>query len=903
MAISELMVMLLMFLSILNISGFAQQVSLSGTITNVDGIPLVGITVAIQQGAQQTEVLTDTIGSYSVSLNPGSYDQLRIRNMFKEFPKVPKTIEYVARSPLILNSNTVIDVKLHQFPRIAGRIFSPDSSVLENVYLEGKMWTFGSQGVPWDNSASDSTGNYELFLDSGQVKIWVTAPTGNPNLTNFDFTLTRNNDTILDIYFPEPNILSGYVYTHDSISVKNATVAIEQGPNQLQAFTDSTGYFSYGLQPGIYRVRVRNMGQATPDIPKTLEYTYQESVLVNGETSVYIYLPKFPRFSGSVRDTAGRPVAGVLIEGKQWVGSETVPWDDALSDSLGQFTLFLGKGMNKIWVYPVDSLTDYTDHNFLINLPDDLNQDIILIPAAIISGIVMTADSTPVAGLTVAIQKGADQPEVKTDSLGFYSIKVAADTFDQLRIRNLFTDIPAIPKVIEQVIEAPFIVTGSMSKNVVLPRYPRLYGTILTPDANPASGVFVESKLWQGGAESPPWDNDTTQSDGQYELFLGQGINRVQIVPGGVTYGSFSFLINADTDLIKEIILPLQAKGLTRIQPSVITVGETGEIIITGVNSNFMTNQVVLDLGDSISVDYLEVLSPISLKAWITVSPNAETGIRTLIATSWNDKLVGPELLTITAPHAASLALDNTQTLTADVMIGDGTGTEIKIDSGTVVYLPAPDDTMIAFIAPLIKDNAVDPVGADFLQIQRDFYPDGIAFEPPAILTFHYGDQDVEGVREDDLKVYKYDNDSGRVEAEYKVTYQDTAKNLLSHEVSGFSLFRLAENKTAVKNKPLAAVQTDMSILVSTTPNPFTPRTVIAYHISGEDHQSRGSIQIFDLNGKLIKTVIQRQLKAGHYNAVWPGIDEYGNRVAAGQYYCHLNIGKVSKVEKLVLIK
>ena len=49
-------------------------------------------------------------------------------------------------------------------------------------------------------------------------------------------------------------------------------------------------------------------------------------------------------------------------------------------------------------------------------------------------------------------------------------------------------------------------------------------------------------------------------------------------------------------------------------------------------------------------------------------------------------------------------------------------------------------EKILGFEAPLIKNDQVNPKSAEFLQVQREFSPSGVVFDPPDSLTFHYQD-------------------------------------------------------------------------------------------------------------------------------------------------------------------
>ena len=91
-------------------------------------------------------------------------------------------------------------------------------------------------------------------------------------------------------------------------------------------------------------------------------------------------------------------------------------------------------------------------------------------------------------------------------------------------------------------------------------------------------------------------------------------------------------------------------------------------------------------------------------------------------------------------------------------------------------------------------------------------------------------------------------------------------------------------------------------------PNPFNSTTGIRYDLPV---RCRSLLNIFDVNGKLVKTLIDREMSAGSYSVVWDGTDDLGNKVVSGIYFYRIearqqNGGKVggfAKTRKMILLK
>ena len=87
-------------------------------------------------------------------------------------------------------------------------------------------------------------------------------------------------------------------------------------------------------------------------------------------------------------------------------------------------------------------------------------------------------------------------------------------------------------------------------------------------------------------------------------------------------------------------------------------------------------------------------------------------------------------------------------------------------------------------------------------------------------------------------------------------------------------------------------------------PNPFNPGTTIHFTIPVS---SVVSLEIFDMLGKKINTLVSGVKPAGEYTIYWDSKDEKMNSVASGIYYYHLKMEAPGKTQartgKMVLMR
>jgi len=88
--------------------------------------------------------------------------------------------------------------------------------------------------------------------------------------------------------------------------------------------------------------------------------------------------------------------------------------------------------------------------------------------------------------------------------------------------------------------------------------------------------------------------------------------------------------------------------------------------------------------------------------------------------------------------------------------------------------------------------------------------------------------------------------------------------------------------------------------LNAAAPSPFVKTTTISYSIARPDEVS---LNIYDINGRLIKTLVDDKNDAGIYSVKWNGCDNNNRKVATGVYFTRLKSGNFTVVKKVILVK
>ncbi|MCX8015100.1 MAG: T9SS type A sorting domain-containing protein, partial [candidate division WOR-3 bacterium] len=102
-------------------------------------------------------------------------------------------------------------------------------------------------------------------------------------------------------------------------------------------------------------------------------------------------------------------------------------------------------------------------------------------------------------------------------------------------------------------------------------------------------------------------------------------------------------------------------------------------------------------------------------------------------------------------------------------------------------------------------------------------------------------------------------------------------------------------------NKALQGNQTKLPRVFSlqaNRPNPFSKSTAIQWQIPID---AKVTLSVYDVSGRIIKTLVNERHNAGYYCTVWDGTDEHNRKVSAGVYFYELKAGNYHARQKMIV--
>ncbi len=110
----------------------------------------------------------------------------------------------------------------------------------------------------------------------------------------------------------------------------------------------------------------------------------------------------------------------------------------------------------------------------------------------------------------------------------------------------------------------------------------------------------------------------------------------------------------------------------------------------------------------------------------------------------------------------------------------------------------------------------------------------------------------------------------------------------------------LSEEGTLVGIEDELENQSSKFSLSQNCPNPFNPSTTINFDLPSNEYVS---LKIYDISGRLVKTLANHTMQAGSHSFNWDSRNESGMKVPSGIYFYTIEAGDYSKTVKMTLMK
>lgn len=141
---------------------------------------------------------------------------------------------------------------------------------------------------------------------------------------------------------------------------------------------------------------------------------------------------------------------------------------------------------------------------------------------------------------------------------------------------------------------------------------------------------------------------------------------------------------------------------------------------------------------------------------------------------------------------------------------------------------------------------------------------------------------------------------------EYNIGFRPTAEGVYP----AYLIIQSDDPNAPVTNVSLMASATPVSNedgispvitqLGANYPNPFNPTTTISFSLK---ESGPVTINIYNILGQKVKTLLSAKTQAGHHNLIWNGKDDNNLNVASGVYFYKMQSREYTNTRKMILMK
>ncbi|MBD3221454.1 hypothetical protein GF314_09445 [bacterium] len=112
------------------------------------------------------------------------------------------------------------------------------------------------------------------------------------------------------------------------------------------------------------------------------------------------------------------------------------------------------------------------------------------------------------------------------------------------------------------------------------------------------------------------------------------------------------------------------------------------------------------------------------------------------------------------------------------------------------------------------------------------------------------------------------------------------------------AIARLDDPQTSVDGLPDAR-----PLLGANYPNPFNPTTTVPYLVPERLGQASVQLDVLDLRGRIVRTLVSGVRAAGEHTATFDGRDDGGDLLASGSYLARLRVDGQETTRIMTLVK
>ena len=114
------------------------------------------------------------------------------------------------------------------------------------------------------------------------------------------------------------------------------------------------------------------------------------------------------------------------------------------------------------------------------------------------------------------------------------------------------------------------------------------------------------------------------------------------------------------------------------------------------------------------------------------------------------------------------------------------------------------------------------------------------------------------------------------------------------------AIFHYAADMSSISDDNPKTIVASGYVLNQNYPNPFNPDTRIDFTIPANEHVN---LAVYNLEGRLVKTLVNQAMNSGQHIANWDGTNEIGAKVSTGMYIYQLRTNSILLNRRMTFVK
>lgn len=201
-------------------------------------------------------------------------------------------------------------------------------------------------------------------------------------------------------------------------------------------------------------------------------------------------------------------------------------------------------------------------------------------------------------------------------------------------------------------------------------------------------------------------------------------------------------------------------------------------------------------------------------------------------------------------------------------------------------------------------DIAFDPTVIDTVKKEVPFtsyiFADSVDLDNDGKLEIVLAEQSVYDSIDVIFKVVEW-NDSTNYNLGYRWVNSDESYKIFNDYRQTVRVLEYEGPTVGFKEQLYGIITPDDYKLEQNYPNPFNPTTTINFSLPID---KKISLKVYDMVGQEIKTLLNNsQMKKGSHEIIWNGTNNFGSKVASGNYIAKFTFGNFTKSIKMTLLK